>query len=469
MVALQRLVVSLSVVALGILVAGPASASSARLDPTFGQNGTVVFDHGGTLEHAGDLEEYAGQPRALALDSAGRILVGGGSGPKAVVVRLTPDGEVDSGFGDGGIVRLDDFSKSKPGYVPDPDQVAPRIVAILPRPDGSMLLVMRTFDFGQGEFGSSKDILVALTPDGSLDLSFVPGYGRFIGQSLNSMPRAAVWSTEGKILMGGADYLSTFNPKGHEQAGYVMRRNSDGSYDAGYGGPAIGQDGWSVGFVKFRSPGWPNRTAISSLIPLASGKVVAGGYQRFHPFLVKLDSTGRRIKAFGSRATPGSTTTLYGGKKCFCFSSGVVAQTPKKGFIQVGHATEPGDELQNLLMLKYGPGGRLDKRFGVRGISRHTFKPYLRINSVAVQSNGRILVSGSRGYLNTSHFLLARYLPNGKPDKTFFGDGVYETSIGPVSTADRIVLDGKGHGIVAGGSSENGSGHFVVKKFLLNG
>jgi len=451
------LILGVLVAAVLSLLAGSQAASAVSLDRDFGSNGTVVFDHGGTLAGGFVLDEFAGQARSVALESDGSVLVGGGSGAQGIVIRLRPDGGLDPGFGDGGVVRLEDFTNSsKPGYVGDPYLYAPRIVAILPRPDGSMLLVMRTFDFDGGEFGYSEDVLISLKADGSPDLRLLGGYERFLGQTLNSMPRTAVWTTGGKILIAGADFLSTFDRPGHEQAGYVMRRNPDGTYDSTYGGPAIGQDGWNPGFVKIRSAGWPNRSAISSLIPLSGGKVVAGGYRRFHPFLTKLDSTGRMIKTFGSPKTPGSSTLVYGGTQCGCFSSGVVAQTPRKGFIQVGHATQPGNELQNLLILKYGPGGRFVKSFGKNGVVRRTLKPYIRINAVAVQANGRILVAGSRGYENESRFMLLRFLPNGKPDKSFFGNGVYQAKMGQISTADKIVLDGRGHAIVVGGSSTTG-------------
>jgi uncharacterized delta-60 repeat protein len=79
---------------------------SGRLDPSFGDDGTVVYDFGGD-ENAGDVVIGSGE-RIFG----GRIVVGGWSGSasapaagEALVFRLLPDGGLDPSFGDGGVAR----------------------------------------------------------------------------------------------------------------------------------------------------------------------------------------------------------------------------------------------------------------------------------------------------------------------------------------------------------------------------
>src|SRR5215208_8212246 len=82
----------------------PASAAGGDLDPTFGAGGTVTTDLGG-YESA----------HAVAVQPDGKLVVAGFAGQSDApsvfgdicVVRYTPDGSLDTGFGSGGKVLLD--------------------------------------------------------------------------------------------------------------------------------------------------------------------------------------------------------------------------------------------------------------------------------------------------------------------------------------------------------------------------
>lgn len=127
----RRLIVCGLIVLLGGLGASEAS-NAARLDSSFGVNGTVTFDHEGSLKYDWLLDEYAGQPSALAIDPRGQILVGGGSGAQIVVNRFLANGQLDPTFGVEGTVRFDDFNSPEGSLdVPAIDRVAPRVRSIL--------------------------------------------------------------------------------------------------------------------------------------------------------------------------------------------------------------------------------------------------------------------------------------------------------------------------------------------------
>lgn len=66
--------------------------TNGHLDPTFGTHGTVV------------IKRVAGLPTAVVAQSDGKLLIADGR----AVVRLLPDGRLDTHFGQGGIVSSDD-------------------------------------------------------------------------------------------------------------------------------------------------------------------------------------------------------------------------------------------------------------------------------------------------------------------------------------------------------------------------
>jgi uncharacterized delta-60 repeat protein len=465
------LALTLAVVAFTTLACSASIARAARLDPTFGRNGTVVARHGGSLEKAFAMTEYAGQASALTEDRQGRTLVGGGSGYELLVQRYLPDGTPDASFGAGGSVRLRDLNTSKaPGYVPSPAIEAPRVRDIAVRPDGKILLVTQTnrFSFG-GLHASIYEMFIQLNDDGSVDLGFTdpdfdfgelpPGGHR--GLSF-ARPRSLTLIPGGGFFTTGEDRKSVAPFDGLTQSGYVARRNSDGSQFERFGGPSVGAG------TKFFTPrGRPYVASVSRLIRLKSGSLVVGGYDRNRFFISKLDSLGRPVKSFGSRATPGRTIASFGGRKQLRTVGGDLAASPLGGFVQVGYADRQINGRGTVVLVRYRPNGRLDRGFGSNGFASVAIFPYVYARTVAVQPNGKILVTAWKGEAFSSKFMLLRFRPNGKLDPTFFGDGKYIADIGTVSTAEKILIDSKGRAVVAGGAAIDGKGSFVIKRFLL--
>ncbi|MDT0566089.1 DUF11 domain-containing protein [Streptomyces sp. DSM 3412] len=166
-------------------------------DTSFGGDGVVTVDPTPNTQEAG------GDARSLALQSDGKIVVGGEVGSTSfdfLLMRLDTDGTVDNGFGTAGIVRTD-FG----GY----DGV--RSLAI--QPDGRIVA------------GGSSDARVALaryTTNGTLDTSF-DGDGRVVtpGAFADDM----LLQPDGRIVTVG----------GTNGDFAVLRHNPDGSQDSGFG------------------------------------------------------------------------------------------------------------------------------------------------------------------------------------------------------------------------------------------
>jgi uncharacterized delta-60 repeat protein len=134
---------------------GPRDLSAARLnpdgslDPSFGSGGKVV--HGLASEI---------QPRAIAVDGAGRIVLGARSplfASDCATVRLTPTGALDATFGSGGVVITDLGGSDK-------------LFGLRIQADGKYLGAGKTFT--SGPFTTTRDALVRFLPDGTLDPSF---------------------------------------------------------------------------------------------------------------------------------------------------------------------------------------------------------------------------------------------------------------------------------------------------------
>jgi hypothetical protein len=91
-----------------------ANPGSLESDPCFSGNGGSVREFGGSELALG-----------LAVQSDGRIVLAGATrdhDDDLFVVRIRPDGEIDAGFGDNGIVYLDFGGDEADGSVAIDDQ-----------------------------------------------------------------------------------------------------------------------------------------------------------------------------------------------------------------------------------------------------------------------------------------------------------------------------------------------------------
>jgi uncharacterized delta-60 repeat protein len=88
-----------------------------------------------------------------------------------------------------------------------------------------------------------------------------------------------------------------------------------------------------------------------------------------------------------------------------------------------------------------------------------------RAFSVAIQSDGKIVVAGG----SNSDFALARYNSNGSLDTTFDGDGVVTTDFGNSDTAFSVAIQSDGKIVVAGFSFNGRNGDFALARYNSDG
>lgn len=116
--------------------------------------------------------------------------------------------------------------------------------------------------------------------------------------------------------------------------------------------------------------------------------------------------------------------------------TGMTVQNDGK-IIVVGHSEVGTTASREAIVIRYNENGSLDTTFGINGIAT-TPPVYDQLNVVKVQSDGKIVAAG---FTNNQDFLIIRYTSNGQLDPSFGTNGIvitdfYKDIVG--SSQDRI-------------------------------
>ena|ERR1700733_3648526 len=170
--------------------------------------------------------------------------------------------------------------------------------------------------------------------------------------------------------------------------------------------------------------------------------IVAGGYSTA--------STGREFTLVRYN-TAGVLDTTFG-------SGGVVTTTLSSDSVIYSLAVQSngsivvgGQSVSNFALARYTSSGALDTTFGTNGTVVSQLNSNSQINALTIQPNGNIVVAGFIG----SQLAVARYLASGSLDSTFGVNGVALLDVGDNSSANAIELLSNGEIVVAGYSDEN--------------
>jgi uncharacterized delta-60 repeat protein len=186
------------------------------------------------------------------------------------------------------------------------------------------------------------------------------------------------------------------------------------------------------------------------------GKIVVGGW------ITDTDNNGDRGFFLARYHPTGALDASFGinGKITGPINSGEmvgydIALQPDGKIIAVGYVFFPSN---GFAVHRYNANGTLDASFGAGGVVITPVGEYANANSVAIQSDGKIVLAGSSWIAGQSYsdLTVVRLLPDGSLDTSFGGTGKVITSFGSSSQAGRVVVqpDGK---IVAVGSAHVGN------------
>jgi uncharacterized delta-60 repeat protein len=278
---------------------------------------------------------------------------------------------------------------------------------------------------------SNGDFAIArFNTDGSADNTF-----NFIGKAATDFgaddnATSIAIQNDGKIVVAG--YSTTCGIDGCSSDFAVTRYNSNGSLDNTFGKRIL-----DFGSVGFATDDFANSIAIQS-----DGKIVAAGYSNHispggsivNFVIARFNTDGTPDTSFSG---DGKQTTDFGG---FSHANSVAIQGDGK-VIAAGYSNTITNN--DFAIARYNPDGSPDNSFNGNGQQITDFDFDANANSIAIQSDGKIILGGQSNTSNGSDFALARYEINGRLDNTFNGNGKETISISPENDAiNAMALSG---------------------------
>ncbi|MFN8160689.1 MAG: delta-60 repeat domain-containing protein [Solirubrobacterales bacterium] len=383
---------------------------------------------------------------AVARDSKGRLLAVGGAGTDFVVARYLSNGQLDPSFGtNGGVVRLGPF------FSPANKQDAAAQDVALDR-EGRILLA------GQANIEAEPLLAMArVTPDGEPDPSFGGGDGLFHSETPSEFPFAVALQPNQRILVSGYVPISE-----GRTAAFLQRYKPNGRIDHSFGGRGTGK-------IRLAPPN--GGAGILDLSALPSGKILGSGYFGYDFMLARFLSNGKIDPTFGGRRRPGlAITDVARNPNCGCAIGWGLARDRRGRILTAGYVESPNPRTYSALT-RHLPNGARDRSFGVNGVARTKVAGGFVSTHVAVQRDGRVVLSGGSGKLGPDgtpfgQSTLLRYRQSGRLDRSFFGDGVLNVKVGSRSLFRDLLVDPSGRIVAAGGAAIGSDRGFLLARFL---
>ncbi len=293
--------------------------------------------------------------------------------------------------------------------------------------------------------------LVRYNTNGSLDNTFdTDGMLTTAIDSFSEEAYSVAIQNDGKILVAGFSY------NGIDNDFALVRYNANGSLDT-----TFDTDGIITTTVGI-SNDFGQSLAIQS-----DGKIVIAGYSYIGGnskiTLMRYNSNGSLDNTFD---TDGILTTSIGTSNDFVQSLAIQSD----GKIVVAGNSYNGANY-DFALVRYNTNGSLDNTFDADGIvltAIGTSNDYG--HSLAIQSDGKIVMAGYSSNGIKFDFALLRYNTNGSLDNTFDTDGILTTSVGNADDYGMsVVIQSDGKIFVAGVSYNGANNDFALVCYNTNG
>lgn len=386
-------------------------------------------------------------PVSAAMQPDGKIVIAGekwnGSIDEFDLIRYNTNGSLDNTFGKHGI---------------QPAALSVTCIAI--QGDGKIVATGSVSDNDNSYFALARYNIngsedSSFSNDGKTTTNF--GFSTGEGNSEDDLANSVAIQGDGKIVVLGSVYNSAY--ESWEMA--IARYNTDGNPDNTFG--KAGKQ--TTNFGSFENYGY-------SLAFQTNGKIIAAGYTSTDG-----NSYDFAIARYNTNGSPDNTFSADGKQTQSIGSADHYPNTvaiQKDGKIAVEGEMWNGSN-NDFVVTRCNADGSVDNAFGIAGKLKTDFNAaddYA--NSLAIQSDGKILVEGySYTYTNTgtkSAFVVARYNANGSLDNTFDGDGKLTGVLQQgytIYSSTAVQKDGK---VVAAGYAWNGSNNdFALARYNTNG
>jgi uncharacterized delta-60 repeat protein len=404
--------------------------SPGTLDPSFG---VPVVTHIG----AGTAEDYA---RGVVVQSDGKIVAVGYSYSAASInndfalTRYNPDGILDTSFGSAGKVVTP---------IGTGEDIAWSIAL---QSDGKIVAAGYSYNGSNNDFA-----VVRYNTNGTLDTSFnVTGkVVTPIGGSTDDLGYSVAVQGDGRIVVAGA------SQNGSNIDFALVRYNSNGSLDTTFNVTG-----------KVLTPFLGTDRAFAVAIQ-ADGRIVAGGStnngSNYEFALARYNVDGALDTAFNGT---GKVTTAFTNLPTL----NSIAIQPDGKIVAAGYDWDLFNS-SSIAVARYNSNGSLDTNFNGTGKVLTTIGIWAFGYSVAVQTDGRLVVVGQSGSGSSGDFAIVRYNANGSLDTTFGGTGKVVTPIGTdIDTATAVAIQPDGRILAAGASAGGSSGFdFALVRYNTDG
>jgi uncharacterized delta-60 repeat protein len=331
--------------------------TNGALDSTFGTGGQVTLNN-----------NDSGSAFAVAIQSDGKILVAAPDQAQLAMFRLNTNGSLDTSFGSKGVATIDSTSLL----------LTPAIGTIATPPGGKILVVAQSTSFG-------GEVFARLLSNGTPDSSF----GTNGAAALVASAQMLALQPSGKILVLAEMFTQ----------GAVSRYQANGSLDATFGGSGQAAGFGTGGAMAVVDSNSKFIVAGSLVTPPLTPPVNTAGF-----LLVRYTSNGNLDTAFGRN---GVTTTPFPGNQ---FSAAAAVALQSSGDIVAGGSTAASSNdprISDFALARYTAAGTLDTTFGANGLVTTTIgSSGSAINTLLIQTDGKILAFGNSSAGTT----IARYL-----------------------------------------------------------
>jgi uncharacterized delta-60 repeat protein len=399
---------------------------------------------GKLVQPVGTGEDYA---QSLVLQPDGRILLAGfsfnGTDNDFSLVRFNADGTLDASFGTAGKVIVPIVGEDQGN-------------AVTLQADGKIVIA------GQGQGANADFRVVRLNGDGSPDSSFG-------NQGTALLPVGA--SDDGSyglvVLPDGKLVLSGYSVAANGDFS-MIRLNANGSVDASFG--TLGSALFDVGGSSDSGRGV---IALPDGHLLMVGNSLNGGAYEFS--VIRTDANGTLDTSFGNQGKVlMAVGTGYAFSNTLLVQPDAGAPQGYRlivaGHVQNGATVDFG-------VLRLNADGSVDNSFGVAGNGRVLLAAGAgdeTVNATALQADGKLLIAGRGIGATNGDYAVMRLTQDGQLDTTFNPNGpapgTMLLSLGSgddVSTGIAVQTDGR---IVVSGASVDGTGYdFSVARLNVDG
>ena len=271
-----------------------------------------------------------------------------------------------------------------------------------------------------------------------------------IGSNLD-IARSITIQSDGKIVLVGSSTVSSDN---NDFA--VVRYNTDGSLDSTFNG-----DG------KVTTDFDGNNDFAKSVTMQSNGKIILAGTNKkngkYNFAVVRYNVDGNLDGTFNY---DGRVTTAIGGATDT--ARGVAIQSDGK--IVVAGYSDRGGYHYNFAVARYNVDGSLDGTFNYDGkVTTPIGSVSDQAKCIVIQSDGKIVVAGDSKTTSNTLFAVVRYNTDGSLDSTFANDGKATTTIGIHDQVNSVAIQSDGKILVAGRSWNGSDADFVIVRYDING